>query len=83
MSQDSRDDVSSSSVADDDSSSVYEELLTAVVNAKEGARSLSDVFKVLPPEQVRTCSSLSNVYKGCLPRILPVKLLMTPQYKPK
>ena len=51
MSQDSKDD-KASSVADDDSSP-YEEMLAAVVNAKEGDRSLSDIFKVLPPKDVR------------------------------
>ena len=62
MSQDSRgDDVTSGggaaayapTVAEEESlSSAYEELLAAVVNAKEGQRSLSTVFKVLPPKEV-------------------------------
>ena len=51
MSQDSRDDVISS-VADDDRA-IYEDLLATVVNAKEGGRSLSTHFKVLPPKEVK------------------------------
>ena len=51
VSQDSRDDVISS-VADDDRAT-YEDLLATVVNAKEGGRSLSTHFKVLPPKEVK------------------------------
>ena len=59
MSQDSRDDVSTpsatSSAPDEETlTAACEELLAAVINAKEGQRSLSTIFKVLPPKDVST-----------------------------
>ena len=51
-SRDGRDpDDRESSVGDDDGGP-YEELLTAVVYAKDGERSISEIFKVLPDKKV-------------------------------
>lgn len=39
-------------VEDDSTESVYEQLFTAVVNASDGNRSISEAFKVLPSRSV-------------------------------
>jgi hypothetical protein len=48
-----RDKPQDAAVAEDDSTeSVYEQLFTAVVNASDGSRSISEAFKVLPSRSV-------------------------------
>ena len=51
-SRDGREPDDQASSVGDDEGGPYEELLTAVAYAKDGDRSISDIFKVLPAREV-------------------------------